>query len=82
MAAQVGEVLGNLDLALVEQLLEMAHAEGAAAEEIDHPQARLVAQALIDCDEIHTLTYVDNGIYVNRNIYAVRTPAVVFCRPA
>ena len=52
LVLQISKVLGDADLGLVEQLLEVADAEGAAGEEIDDAQPRLVAETFVDSDEI------------------------------
>jgi hypothetical protein len=46
-------VLGDFDLGLGEDLLEVADAEGAGGEEVQHAQAGAVAQALVDAKEVH-----------------------------
>jgi hypothetical protein len=45
--AQVGEMLGDLDLRLPQNLLKVTDAEVPAHEEVQYPQTRLIAKALI-----------------------------------
>lgn len=47
---QIGKVLGNLDLRLIEQRLKMAHAKGSLGKQMKNSQARLIAEALINLD--------------------------------
>ena len=49
---EVGEVLGNLHLRFIEDLLEVANAQGRSGEQMQNPQARLVRQTLINLDQM------------------------------
>jgi hypothetical protein len=46
-------MLRDFDLALFQQRLEVADAKGAMRQEMENPQTRLVAKALINLDQIH-----------------------------
>ena len=43
-------MLRDFDLGFTEQLLEVAHAQGALAKQIEHPEPGPVAEALINFD--------------------------------
>jgi hypothetical protein len=51
--AQVAEVLGNFNLRLAQDGLEMADAQRRAGEQTQDPQPRPVAEALINVNQIH-----------------------------
>lgn len=51
--AQVGQVFGNLNLWLFQDFLKMANAKGRLREQVQDAQARLIAQALVDLDQVH-----------------------------
>ena len=53
MRPQVGEMFGDLDLWLSENLLEMTDAQFALLQKIQDAQARRLAEALVDLDEFH-----------------------------
>ena len=46
-------MLGNLDLWLTKNVLEMTDAEWRSCKEIEDAQTRAIAKALIDLDQIH-----------------------------
>jgi len=45
---QVAEMLGDLHLRLIEHFLQMTDAERSFSEQIQDPQARLIAKALVN----------------------------------
>src|SRR5271165_2227458 len=51
--AEVGEMLGHLDLMLPQHGLEVADAKGSLIEEVKNPQSRQIAQALVDLEQLH-----------------------------
>ena len=53
MAAQVGEVFGDLHLLRAQHLLEVTDAERPVQQQVEQPQTRAVAQALVDRDQVH-----------------------------
>jgi hypothetical protein len=59
---QVGEVLGYLDLGLIQQGLKMTHAERPLREQMQNPQPRSIAETLVNPYEIHL------AVYCHRNI--------------
>jgi hypothetical protein len=50
---QVGQVLRDLHLALLQHCLKMADAQRSGIEEIEDSEPGPVAQALVDLDEFH-----------------------------
>ncbi len=55
MFAQIGQVLGNGDLRRPENVLEMAHAEGALREQVQNAQPRFIAEALVNFQQLHSI---------------------------
>lgn len=53
-------MLGHSDLGFPEDLLQMANAEGGNREEIQDPEAGLIAEALVDFDQLHAVN-ISNG---------------------
>jgi hypothetical protein len=53
VSPEIGKVLGDFDLRLAEDFLEMADAQFTGLEQIEDAQARRVAQALVNPDEVH-----------------------------
>ncbi len=53
MAFKVAEVLGDFDLGLFKDLLDVANAKGPAEEEVEDAKAGAVAEALVEIDEFH-----------------------------
>ncbi len=51
--SEIGEMLGNLHLRFPEDFLEVADAERALGKEMEDPQPRPVAEALINLEEVH-----------------------------
>src|SRR5205814_7198792 len=49
----ISEVLGNFNLWLAQDRLEMADAQGRVRQQMENPQPRPVAEALIDLNQIH-----------------------------
>src|SRR5205814_4553555 len=49
----ISEVLGNFYLRLAQNRLEMANAQGRLRQQMENPQPRPVAEALIDLNQIH-----------------------------
>jgi hypothetical protein len=60
-------MLRNLDLRLLEKLLEMAHAKGALAEQVQYPQPGSIAEALVNADKVHSWT-MHGKVYASRRI--------------
>ena len=59
---QVGQVLRHLDLRLAQRRLEVAHAKRPRQEQMQDPQPRPVAQALVDLHQVHAKQYTYLGI--------------------
>jgi hypothetical protein len=55
-------VLGNLDLPLTENVLKMTDAERRFCKKIENAQARAIAKALIDLDQIHVAQQQDVAV--------------------
>ena len=47
-AAQVGEVLGNFDLGLPENVLKVANAKRRPGEEVENAKTRTITEALVN----------------------------------
>jgi hypothetical protein len=52
--AQISEVLGNFNLWLAENALEVTNAKRAFAEQMQNPQAGHIAKALVNFDQFQT----------------------------
>jgi len=46
-------MFGNLDLRLTENVLKVADAERRSCKKMENAQARAIAKALIDLDQVH-----------------------------
>lgn len=68
--SEIGELLGNLHLRDVQNLLEMTHAKWPVRQEMDDPQPRDVAEALIDLNEFHG-TNMPSLIYTAMCIFII-----------
>lgn len=60
---QIVQVLGDFDLRRIEQLLEVADAQGAAREKMQDAEASLIAKTLIDLYQIHR-----TSIFLDKNM--------------
>jgi hypothetical protein len=54
LVAEIGKMLGDLDLWFVENRLQVADAERGFCQEMENPQARPVAETLIDLNQVHS----------------------------
>jgi hypothetical protein len=73
MLAKMGELLGNLRLGDIEDFLEMADAKRTARKQMHDPQARGIAETLINPDQLHAenhgaLQYIRQSIYMEYRI--------------
>jgi hypothetical protein len=53
MLPEIGQMLGNVDLPLVQDALKVANAERRLGQQIKNAQPCLVAQALINVNQFH-----------------------------
>jgi hypothetical protein len=53
VALQIAEVLGHLHLGLTQDFLKVANAERPIEEQVQDPESRAIAEALIDLNELH-----------------------------
>jgi len=67
--SEVGQMLGNLGLGNLEDILEMTDAKRAVGQQVHQAKPRLIAETLIDLDELHEDKYCRFHIYVNTHIY-------------
>jgi hypothetical protein len=75
MFAQIGEVLGNLDLGRVKDFLEMTDAKRLVRKQMEDAQPGFIAETFINFDQAHLATlYTHIRIYVNKHITASTNP--------
>jgi len=69
---EVTEVLGDLHLALTEDLLQVTDTEGTPAEQMENPEARPIAQAFVNLNQFHRGNlYSSESICRKRNLVTI-----------
>lgn len=56
--AKIGEVLRDLGLRDAQNFLEVANTERTARQQMDDPQSRGVAEALVNLNQLHRVKHV------------------------